>query len=688
MMKRSLLFLLVAISLAFALEGSKGTAAERGSAEWLEKAGCLDVTAAPYLADPSGTSDSTEAIQRAVNDARDRALVCFFPEGTYLISDTISCEQQVEKLDRPRNTDGHTQHYWDKPHRIVMCGSTKGRRPVLKLSHGAKGFDNPLKPKLAVWIWAQTRHDAPGKEEPNWGEEWAGISFSHIFRGIDIDIRGHAGAIGIRHSGSQGSAMLDCTIQADGAYAGMNNCCGQGGGTYNMEVVGGQYGIVIDPNSRFPILTVCSFTGQVKSAIRYAKGGSQVPTLLVGCRLEPAGSAAIDFTTERSYAGINMVDCVFALKPGSVIAKTAKNENIYIENSFAQGATSVCTESGKLPAAATWTHIQRYSSHTQQGVNLCNGVESTGEIVACTPAATAPDIAAIRNRHYRQPPSFEDDDVVDVKSFGAKGDGSSDDSKAFENAIKSHDKVFVPKGNYRLSGTLRLGRNTQLFGLAGSRSVLSSGGEAGGKKAGRWGKQGDSMVVATPDDAQAAPGLFLLSVQGRVDWKSGQGTMFLAPASVTISGHGGGKIYGMMARGGQLLVKGIHQPLSFYALNVERKGTNPQSEFADCQHLRIYYFKVEAGTVNSPNARDANTPSRISQSSDVRVYCMYGNVKKLEGRPMLEIVDSTDIVVSQLKAFQPGSFPHVIETVGQQKTSIPSSKTCTLLVRDAEPHQP
>ena len=64
--------------------------------------GLLDVTKAPYLADPTGTADSTEAIQRAVNDARDHGLVCFFPEGTYLISDTISCEQQVRKLDRPR----------------------------------------------------------------------------------------------------------------------------------------------------------------------------------------------------------------------------------------------------------------------------------------------------------------------------------------------------------------------------------------------------------------------------------------------------------------------------------------------------------------------------------------------------------------------------------------------------------
>lgn len=149
-------------------------------------AGCLDVTRPPYSADPTGTHDATEAIQRAVNDARDQWMACFFPEGTYLISDTISCEQQVSKLPRPRRTDTKVQHYWDKPHRIVMIGSTRGKRPVLKLAPNAPGFDDPENPKRAVWIWAQTRDDAPGSEEPEWGKEQPNISFSHIFRGIDI----------------------------------------------------------------------------------------------------------------------------------------------------------------------------------------------------------------------------------------------------------------------------------------------------------------------------------------------------------------------------------------------------------------------------------------------------------------------------------------------------------------------
>jgi len=462
--------------------------------------GLLDVTEAPYSADPTGEADSTDAIQRAVNDARDHGLVCFFPEGTFLVCDTISCEQQVSKLDRPRHVDGGTQHYWPVYRPIVLMGSTKGKRPVLKLTDDAQGFDDPARPKNVIRIWAQTWFDAPGKEEPVWGKEQANISFNHIFRGIDIDIRGHAGAMGIRHSGSQGSTMQDVTIYADGAYAGLNCCPGQGGGTHHVEVIGGQYGIVVEPDSRFPLLNACVFRGQTKAAIRYARGGSQVPTLLVGCRLEPLGGG--------------------------------------------------------------------------------------------------------RYRPTRGEP----------------------------------------------------GRSPEL----------------------------DAFTLETVDDFDAAPGLSFLTLRGRVEWRSGRGTWMLTRAAFRISGHGGGRFYGVMAMGRPLILSGIRQPTSFYALNVERVTVNPQSEITDSSHIRAYYFKVEAGTIQRPNAGDGNTPCRISDSTDVRIYCMYGNVRKLGDRPMLEVVDSDRILVSHLKAFQPGSFPHVTETTGSERNVIPSSKTCTLLVREEE----
>ena len=51
---------------------------------------------------------------------------------------------------------------------------------------------------------------------------------------------------------------------------------------------------------------------------------------------------------------------------------------------------------------------------------------------------------------------------------------------------------------------------------------------------------------------------------------------------------------------------------------------------------------------------------------------------------MLDIVNSDDVIVAQLKAFQPGDFPHVTETYRGAKSEVPSSKICALFVRDSK----
>jgi len=679
----------------------------------LVQLGLLDVTKAPYQADPSGVKDCTQAIQHAVNDARDHALVCFFPEGTYLISDTISCEQQVRKLDRPRNTDGGTQHYWDLPHRIVIFGSGKGKRPLIRLSHNAKGFDDPTKPKFAVWIWAQTRDDAPGKEEPQWGKEQPNITFSHFFKGIDIDVRGHAGAIGLRFSGSQGSSLLDCTVYADGALAGFSDCPGQGGGTYNIETVGGKYGITLDAASRFPMLVGCKFTGQTAACVGY-HSSIQVPSLLVGCQLEPASGMAVDFTRYSQYAGINLVDCLISVNAGGMIAGTKKAANIHIESSYVKGAKAVTEGSAALPSTGVWTLINRYSSSTPAGVNLINGMQSTGEVSRWQAAAEAPTFETLRGKHYRRVPCLDEAGVVNVEDYGAKGDGETDDTEAFKKAIAAGDNIFVPKGNFRLAGTLELRPNTHFFGLTRTYSSMGGGGSrfGGGGEVGRsaaagrgqgTGKRrtgaagaavrqgdapgaasaGEAFSIITVNDPDAAPGFSHLGVRGDIQWRSGKGTSMLATGLPRfISGHGGGRFYGVMNMGRQLVLGGLTNPVSIYAFNVERVTTNPQSIVRNCRHLHIYYFKVEAGTLGQGG--DGNTPAAIIDSEDVGIHCMYGNVRKLGDRPMLDVVNSDGIVVSQLKAFQSGSFPHVAETFGDAKHQIPSSKICALFVRDSK----
>lgn len=60
-----------------------------------------------------------------------------------------------------------------------------------------------------------------------------------------------------------------------------------------------------------------------------------------------------------------------------------------------------------------------------------------------------------------------------VRDFGAKGDGVSDDTQAFINALdhnvgiegeKKHGTVYIPPGNYVIKDTLIIWKGTHLIG--------------------------------------------------------------------------------------------------------------------------------------------------------------------------------------------------------------------------------
>jgi hypothetical protein len=645
--------------------------------------GILDVTKAPYNADSTGTIDSTEGIQQAVIDAMKQRLICFFPAGVYLISDTIDCEQPVYKLPvgsvtgpnvddcgRYMATDGKTQHYWnDTGDRIILLGSTKGARPVLKLIPGSAGFQNSSSPKLAVKIWAQTRNDRGGTvdpaecthAQPQWGVEQPNISFNHVFKGIDIDISGNPGAIGIRHTGSQGCYMMDSKIIADGALAGLNNCCGQGGGTYNIEVQGGQYGIRLDTSCRFPMLASCSFRGQTVASVYTSQAsGGYLPLVLVGCMLETSSTQAADVSLANGYPGINLIDCVVKVNPGGVIVKNkGGNENVFLENVYTTGAGKVHTQGSETLDGTRWINITEYSSCRSVARNLVNGVVSSQTFFQSA-ESIEPDYDELHQRHWMRLPSFEDADAVNVKDFGAAGNNINDDTNAFIQALEAGSKVFVPKGTYKVSQSLTLGASTQLFGLPKAYTSITSG-------------------VTTVDDSEATTNLSFISIGGTTTWRAGKGVYAFASGTFSFSGNGGGRFYGLT---GRKVIDGNSRPVSMYAYNVERVQQNPMSIIRNAKDVKIFYLKVEAGTIQKADANDFNTPMRITDSENVKIYAVCGNVTTLEQRPMVDVVNSTNVLVSQAYSFKTGDFPNLRETIGTFTAQIPSGTAVALYLRN------
>ncbi len=394
--------------------------------------------------------------------------------------------------------------------------------------------------------------------------------------------------------------------------------------------------------------------------------------VLVGCRIETNGVAAIDLTANKSLTGVSLVDCVIELrKPGPVFASNG-HENLYLEDCQVRGATAVREGGRKLPGGAAWTRINRYVWATGHSATVVNGVEvEDRERAEWGESRTAPAYAAIHARHWSRLPSFEDRDAVSVKAFGAKGDGETDDTAAFQAAIAKQGKVFVPRGSYRLSEPLALGAKTQLFGLHRSFSALRT---AGG-----------GAALTMPDDAAATTSVTFLGVGGLVQWTAGRGLLVMAPAQLRITGNGGGRFCGVTGIGRGFRVEGTKERVAFYSLNVERISTNPQSEIRGAQNVRIFYLKVEAaphGYGSGVAVGTGNTPLGIFDSTDVRVYCVNGNVVTSEKRPMVDIVDSRRVVVFHAKSFRTGEFGQVRETWAGKTTEIASDRAAALLIRD------
>lgn len=62
-----------------------------------------------------------------------------------------------------------------------------------------------------------------------------------------------------------------------------------------------------------------------------------------------------------------------------------------------------------------------------------------------------------------------------VKNFGAKGDGTTDDTAAIQDAINDRDLVYVPPGVYLVRSEISLKTGTVIFGDGYQRSVFKKG---------------------------------------------------------------------------------------------------------------------------------------------------------------------------------------------------------------------
>lgn len=632
--------------------------------------GIVDVTSAPFEADPTGKSDATTAIQNAIYFAREKRMVLFFPVGVYRVSDTLKCPHgdydPVHGKFRGRNLP------------CVLIGSRTGpARPKILLAPQSHGYGDPTKPKHVIRFWSWSKQGPPVQQD--------NINMNQMLIGINIVIgEKNPGAVGVRCRGAQGTSIQDCSIDATHGYSGLEGGAGSGGGHYNVSVFGGQIGA--DLRLSQPASTIAGFTlvGQTKHAIFY--DGRQTLTA-VGCRIEFAGSGpAIVAGGERpifSNGQISMVDSSIDLTAKHSAAAFGGSSSLYLNQVFIRGSRILADwGEGHVVGLMTsdWTCVREYA-HARKPLPVVQAEQ--GPYTFCSPIyvnektrtndllETArmdpPQDLTSRHTWGDDFPSWEDRNAINVKSesYKAVGDGVTDDTAAIQKAIDEHEIVYLPKGDYLVSRTLQLKPHTKLIGLHGcfSRIVTENRGAFTDDTR-------PAPIVATANDSNASTILAFLGVSvGRsatgayaLRWQAGRTSIyrsaiieFIRPEGtskklnvplVLITGMGGGRWYNFYQESWQsqgidyrhLLVAGTSEPLRIYQCNPEHARGAANMEIRGSRHVLIYGLKSEG---NQPVLS-------VVDSSQIHVFGYGGNAAARPGTTLFIFETSRDYLVANL----------------------------------------
>ena len=406
----------------------------------------LEDPKAVYVDAPATDVDMSAALQAAIDKASGtgREGVVFIPAARYTITRSLFLWPGV---------------------RLIGYGTT---RPVFLLPPSTPGFQTGI--GVMVVFAGQTPHEhsragnripfpPPGSVPPKSDVADANPNtFYSAISNIDFEIgEGNPRAVAVRFHVAQHSFLTHMNFHLGSGLAGVYQA---GNEAEDLHFYGGRYGILTENTSPAWQFTLIDsiFQGQSEAAIREHEAGL---TLIRDTFRDLPRAIDID---EGYSDQLWVKDSRFENISGPVVTISLENSpltEVGFANAILSNAPTFAKlrESGKTIAA---------KGAAYQVMNFTYGLIVPGEgqmgsigmnydtvPLASLPPAIAPAIRAL-------PPSSE---WVNVHTLGVKGDGTTDDTAALQQAINTHQVLYLPGGRYVVRDTLKLTPQTVLIGL-------------------------------------------------------------------------------------------------------------------------------------------------------------------------------------------------------------------------------
>ena len=405
----------------------------------------LDDPKAVYLsgARGDGAADDTAAIQQAIDKVQETTGegVVFVPSGRYRLTKTLNVWPAI---------------------RLIGYGTG---RPVFVLGASTPGYQDPDNENYMVFFaGGRPRAGRGGGENGRPRDAGAGTFYSGMSN-IDIEILGgNPGAVGVRGRYAQHCFLAHMDFRVGSGLAGVHET---GNVMEDVSFHGGRYGIwtgTPSPGWQFTAVDA-SFEGQREAAIRERAAG----LTLVRPRFNSVPTAiSID---ANSHDELWVKDGRFEDISGpAVIVSLEENPRteINFENAICRRVPLFAQfrESGRKVTAPAAVYAVKTFSH---GLHFSD-IGTTGTIrdifdASPLPAMPSPAISDLPDLPPRET-------WVNIRTLGAKGDGSTDDTEAFRRAVAANRAIYIPMGKYILSDTIALRPDTVLIGLHPSATQL------------------------------------------------------------------------------------------------------------------------------------------------------------------------------------------------------------------------